>query len=86
MGLSNRKKKNYDLEEDPKELYKPIYDYSSLVMDDSDKGILITLEKDILHRGKILGEIAYKIGEALEHAKGVFKKYSTIAFKLFKIT
>lgn len=78
MELSNRKKKTYNLEEAAPNLYNPIYNYSSLAIDDGDKGTLISLEKDILYRGKMLGEIAYKIGDSLERAKGVFKKYSTI--------
>lgn len=77
MGLSSRKKKNYDLNEVSIEsLYQPIYDYTSLEIEEIDKGELILLEKDLSFQGKRLGEIAYKIGESLEKAKGIFKKYS----------
>lgn len=55
---------------------KSNFNYSSLEISEFDKENLISLEKDIVFQGKILGEVAYKIGKNLENARNILKKYS----------
>lgn len=74
-----REKKKYDFSEEKNEVvkYNPIFDYSNLELEIQDKDKLISLEKKIVNEGAKIGEIACKIGESLESARTVFKKYST---------
>lgn len=53
------------------------FNYESLGISLEDKRNLIDIEKDMVFQGKRLGEIGYKIGENLEKARNIFKKYST---------
>jgi len=74
-----REKKTYDFSKEKNEIvkYNPIFDYSNLELEIQDKDKLISLEKKIVNEGSKIGEIACKIGESLELAREVFKKYST---------
>ncbi|MEI6857168.1 hypothetical protein [Psychrilyobacter sp.] len=74
-----RQKKKYDFSEEKNDIvkYNPIFDYSNLELEIQDKDKLISLEKKIVNEGAKIGEIACKIGESLELAREVFKKYST---------
>lgn len=56
---------------------KSNFDYDSLEMKIEDKNFLIEYEKNLILQGKRIGEIACTIGETLENARNVFKRYST---------
>ncbi|WP_047394486.1 hypothetical protein VSU16_16350 (plasmid) [Cetobacterium somerae] len=56
---------------------KSNFDYDSLEMEIEDKNFLIEYEKNLILQGKRIGEIACAIGETLENARNVFKRYST---------
>lgn len=56
---------------------KSNFDYDSLKMEIEDKNFLIEYEKNLILQGKRIGEIACAIGETLENARNVFKRYST---------
>lgn len=56
---------------------KSNFDYDSLEMEIEDKNFLIEYEKNLILQGKRIGEIACTIGETLENARNVFKRYST---------
>ncbi|MDX8336896.1 hypothetical protein [Candidatus Cetobacterium colombiensis] len=56
---------------------KSNFDYDSLEMEIEDKNFLIEYEKNLILQGKRIGEIACAIGETLENARDVFKRYST---------
>lgn len=51
------------------------FNYDELNIADSDKTLLISFEKELAFQGKQLGNIAYIIGENLNKAKSIFKKY-----------
>ena len=79
MAGFRREKKTYDFSDEKNNLteYTPVFEYSILELGEDDKNKLISLERNIMTEGKKIGEIAYKIGESLENARKVFKKYST---------
>ena len=52
------------------------FDYESLNINNEDKDILISIEKELSFQGKQLGNVSYIIGENLYKAKQLFKKYS----------
>lgn len=58
-------------------ILKPNFDYDSLDIEIKDKNILIEYEKNLMYQGKRIGEIACIIGETLEKARTIFKRYST---------
>ncbi|MGL5622532.1 MAG: hypothetical protein ACRDDG_09110, partial [Cetobacterium sp.] len=53
------------------------FDYDSLNLEIEDKNFLIEYEKNLMLQGKRIGEIACAIGETLENARSIFKRYST---------
>lgn len=52
------------------------FDYDALNIEMSDKELLLSFEKELSYQGKQLGNVAYIIGENLNKAKFIFKKYS----------
>lgn len=80
MGKFNRAKKDYTREFEKKNIvkkYKPKYNYENLEVSHNDKKLLVSLEEKIGLEETKIGKITYEIGEALEEARKVFKKYST---------
>lgn len=53
------------------------FDYDSLDIGVEDKNFLIEYEKNLMFQGKRVREIACVIGETLENARTIFKRYST---------
>lgn len=52
------------------------FDYESLNINNEDRDMLISIEKELSFQGKQLGNVSYIIGENLYKAKQLFKKYS----------
>ena len=79
MAGFKREKKEYNFSSEKSSLtrYVSAYEYSPLELEEEDKVKLINLEQNIKTHGEKIGESAYRIGESLETARGVFKKYST---------
>lgn len=85
--LSKMKKRYEEIQEDDIGLGKLVrddirtlesnFDYDSLGLETEDKNFLIEYEKNLMLQGKRIGEIACAIGETLENARSIFKRYST---------